>query len=198
MKRIIMHWSAGGYKASELDKEHYHIIFEDDGKKVFGKYPIEANAAGKITKGKYAAHTLNCNTDSIGLSMACMAGAVEGKTNGNQPMTQAQFDAMCREAAFLCNKYGIVVSPKTVLSHAEVQTNLGIKQRGKWDFSVLPFKPELKGAKACGDYARAQIQGYMTGYSPVQAGMFGGPSNALGWINSIANLIKSIAKIFGR
>src|SRR5690606_37547642 len=34
-------------------------------------------------------------------------------------------------------------------------------QRGKWDFTVLPFKPQLKGAPACGDYARARVRFYM-------------------------------------
>lgn len=166
MKRIIMHWSAGAYKASSLDKKHYHKIVEGDGKIVNGDIPIENNSAAyrkQNPKGAYAAHTLNCNTDSIGISMACMAGAVEGKTNGKNPMTQAQFESMCKLAAELCKKYKIPVTNKTVLSHAEVQTNLGIKQRGKWDFTVIPFKPELKGAAACGNYARDLIKSYMAG-----------------------------------
>ncbi|WP_143033001.1 hypothetical protein [Sinorhizobium sp. NFACC03] len=29
MSRIIAHWSAGAYRASELDKEHYHLIVGD-------------------------------------------------------------------------------------------------------------------------------------------------------------------------
>ena len=174
MKRIIMHWSAGAYKASSLDKKHYHKIVEGDGKVVNGDNSIESNSAEarkKNPNGAYAAHTLNCNTDSIGVSMACMAGAVEGKTNGTHPMTQIQFESMCKLIAELCKKYGIPVTNKTVLSHAEVQTNLGIKQRGKWDFTVLPFKPELKGAAQCGNYARDLIKAYMIGKPALVATM---------------------------
>lgn len=164
MKRIIMHWTAGAYKASSLDKQHYHFIIEDDGKVVKGVYPVSANAAP--IKGKYAAHTLNCNSDSIGVSMACMAGAVEGKTNGKYPMTEKQFEAMCKLCADLCKSYNIAVKPETVLSHAEIQTTLKIKQRGKWDFTVLPFQPMLKGHRPCGDYARARVQYYLDLMTP--------------------------------
>lgn len=158
MKRVIMHWTAGTYNVSALDKEHYHFIVSGDGVVVPGKWPVSANE--NPVKGKYAAHTLNCNTGSIGISMACMAGAEENKTNGKYPMTDVQFEAMCERVATLCFNYHIPITPKTVLSHAEVQTNLGIKQRGKWDFTVLPFKPKLKGAKVCGDYARERVLFY--------------------------------------
>ena len=50
----------------------------------------------------------------------------------------------------------MAVTPHTVLSHAEVQQALGIKQRGKWDISHLAFDPWGIGAKACGDIFRAQ------------------------------------------
>lgn len=46
---------------------------------------------------------------------------------------------------------------KTLLSHAEVQANLGIKHRGKRDISGLPFDPSVKGAKACGDLMRSAV-----------------------------------------
>ena len=158
MKRIIVHWTAGRYKASSLDRQHYHFIFEDDGNEVPGIYSVEANR--KPRKGAYAAHTLNCNTGSIGLSMACMLNATE-RDFGSCPMTEAQFEAMARKAAELAIQYGIRVTPQTVLSHAEVQGNLGIKQRGKWDFTVLPFRPGLKGATACGDYFRSRVISHM-------------------------------------
>lgn len=160
MKRIIMHWTAGSHKANDLDKKHYHVIFEGDGNIVYGSHAFLANKS-PLEPGKYAAHTLNCNSDSIGLAVACMLHAVENQTFGKYPMTEKQFEAMCKYAADLCKLFGIPVTEKTVLSHAEVQSNLGIKQRGKWDFTVLPFKPELKGAKACGDYMRTRVQYYM-------------------------------------
>lgn len=165
MKRIICHWTAGRNKASKLDRKHYHFIFEGDGSEVAGDLPVEANRAP--IRGPYAAHTRNCNSDSIGLSMACMLGAKEGGPYGSHPMTFAQFDAMARKAAQLCRRYGIPVTPQTVLWHAEVQHNLGIAQRGKWDATVLPFNG-LKGRKECGDYLRQLVSLYVRELHPRQ------------------------------
>ena len=30
MQRIIVHWTAGAHKASDLDKAHYHILIQGD------------------------------------------------------------------------------------------------------------------------------------------------------------------------
>jgi N-acetyl-anhydromuramyl-L-alanine amidase AmpD len=108
--------------------------------------------------GDYAAHTRGCNTGSIGVSLACMAGATETPFNaGKFPMTEKQWVAMIEGIAQLCKFYKIPVSPQTVLSHAEVQGTLGIKQAGKWDFTRLAFDPTVKGAKACGDRMRKEV-----------------------------------------
>lgn len=168
MKRIITHWTGGSYKANSTDKRHYHVIFEGDGKEVFGDHQISDNSSkhGNLKAGKYAAHTRMCNTDSIGLSLACMGGkGVTERNFGKYPMTEKQFEAMCDRAAYYCEMYKIPITNKTVLSHAEVQPNLGITQRSKWDYTVLPFKPELKGAKACGDYMRTRVQHYLNDYT---------------------------------
>jgi len=158
MKRIICHWTAGAHKANDTDLDHYHFVFEGDGTARKGHYPISANAAP--IRGKYAAHTYRCNTDSIGLSLACMTGAQPGK-HGRYPMTETQFLAMAKKAAELCKQYGIAVGPKTVLWHAEVSKNLGIAQRGKWDATELSFEPNVKGAAACGDFLRRQVRLFM-------------------------------------
>ncbi|WP_428412306.1 peptidoglycan recognition protein family protein [Pararhizobium sp.] len=144
MQRVICHWTAGHHKASEDDKAHYHILIEDDGDVIRGKPTIDLNAAP--AKKGYAAHTLNCNTGSIGVSLCCMALATESPFNpGKAPMTKAQWDKLAVVVADLCRFYGIPVTPKTVLSHAEVQGTLGITQRGKWDFTRLAFAPEVQG-----------------------------------------------------
>ncbi|MDX3929086.1 MAG: peptidoglycan recognition family protein [Shinella sp.] len=157
MDRIICHWTAGANKASSFDGEHYHILIEDDGKLVRGIPSIKLNEA-PVKKG-YAAHTLNCNSGSIGVSLCCMGGSTESPFNaGKYPMTQAQWDALTSVIAQLAKRYGIAVTDKTVLSHAEVQNNLGIAQRGKWDFTRLAFDPSIKGAKACGDKMRAEAK----------------------------------------
>lgn len=157
MSRIIVHWTAGNHQASADDREHYHLLIEADGKLVRGVPSIALNDAGGAKPG-YAAHTLNCNTGSIGVSLCCMAGAIESPFKaGTAPMTRTQWDALPRVVADLCRRYGIAVTPKTVLSHAEVQANLGIAQRGKWDIARLAFDPSVTGAKACGDRLRAAV-----------------------------------------
>jgi hypothetical protein len=155
MKRIINHWTGGTYKVSALDKKHYHVIIDGDGKWVKGDYTIEANEV--TSDNDYAAHTLNCNTGSIGISCAAMAGAKEKKTNGSYPLKEEQWEEMVRQNARFCIKYSIPVTAKTVLTHAEVEKNLGIKQRGKWDIAVLPFDESIVGAAAVGDKLRNDV-----------------------------------------
>lgn len=157
MQRIICHWTAGGHKATEFDRGHYHILIEGNGKLVRGIPSIKLNEAP--AKKGYAAHTLNCNSGSIGVSLCCMAGAKESPFDaGPQPMTRDQWDMLSSVVADLCREYSIPVGVTTVLSHAEVENNLGIKQRGKWDFTRLAFDPSVKGAKACGDRLRAEVK----------------------------------------
>ena len=117
---------------------------------------IDLNDA-PLKKG-YAAHTLNLNSDSIGVSLCGMAGAVESPFNaGRAPITQKQWDVLADVLAQLCRRYSIPVTRKTVLSHAEVQPTLGVTQRGKWDIARLPFDPSIKGAVAIGDKLRAAV-----------------------------------------
>ncbi|HEV7258917.1 MAG TPA: peptidoglycan-binding protein [Bosea sp. (in: a-proteobacteria)] len=155
LERIIVHWTAGSHRASGLDRSHYHILIEADGKLVRGTPSIAANGVG--ASGTRANHTLNCNTGSIGVALCCMAGAVESPFQaGSAPMTAAQWKALPPVLADLCRRYSIPATPKTVLSHAEVQGTLGIKQRGKWDISRLAFDPTVVGARACGDIFRSE------------------------------------------
>lgn len=156
MKRIIVHWTAGGHKASEFEKEHYHFLVEDDGKTVPGRWPVDANE--KPLKGKYAAHTLNANTGSIGVSLCCMRGATETPfSSGPSPMTKVQWDSMIHLVATLCREHKISVTPQTVLTHAEVSKNLGIPQKGKWDITRLSFDNSTVGAEAVGNRLRKEV-----------------------------------------
>jgi hypothetical protein len=165
MQRVICHWTAGNQRASTFDAAHYHLLIEGDGNLVRGLHPISANAAP--IRGNYAAHTRGCNTGSIGVSLACMRGAQESPFDaGPEPMTVVQWNALVEVLAALCTRYGIKVTPKTVLSHAEVQDNLGIAQRSKWDYTRLPFAPELRGARAIGDTLRREIQAKIDGEAP--------------------------------
>ena len=43
MQRIVCHWTAGGPKATNLDRQHYHILIEDDGDLVRGRFSVKDN-----------------------------------------------------------------------------------------------------------------------------------------------------------
>lgn len=157
MKGIIWHWTAGTHKANAVDKKPYHIIIEGDGKLIRGDYSIKDNEPP--AKADRAHHTLNCNTGYIGTSMAGMKDAKESPFSaGPYPITLVQWQTMSKVLADLCLRYGIPVTESTVLSHAEVEKTLGIKQRNKWDVARLPFDSTLIGAKAIGDEMRKEVK----------------------------------------
>ena len=157
MQRIIMHWSAGTHSVSALDRQHYHYVIDGTGIVSEGDHSPEDNL-GQLSPGKYAAHTLNCNTGSIGVALAAMGGAVEAPfKSGSWPITEAQINALAALCARLCARYGIPVTRRTVLSHAEVQPTLGIAQRGKWDISWLPGMSKPADPVSVGDHIRQLI-----------------------------------------
>lgn len=158
IKRVIAHWSVTKYAFNSLSAKHYHFMVDGDGNVKAGDHKPEANI--KPVSGKYAAHTFNCNAGSVGIACMAMLGAKSVSNYGAYPIKEPQFEAMCKKIAELCIKYDIAVSTKTVLSHAEVQSNLGIKQRGKWDIAVLPYMG-LTDARAVGDYMRDRVRAYM-------------------------------------
>ena len=159
MKRIVCHWTAGGHRASDLDKLHYHILIEKDGKLVRGAQSIADNVS--TSDGVYAAHTLGANTGSIGVAVCAMAGAVESPFSGGaSPMLEIQFRTMARVVAELCRFYQIQVTPRTVLGHGEVQANLGIAQKGKWDPLVLPWDTSM-GRTQVGNFLRSLVQNFL-------------------------------------
>lgn len=169
MKRAIWHWTAGAPGMIGVEADSYHEIVQPDGTVQPGTWPIEANRAP--IRGRYAAHTLNCNGDSIGISCDAMAGAQERPLVwGKTPLTEPQIAAMLRRTAHWCGVYGIPVSRKTTLSHAEVQTTLGITQRQKWDFAVLPGMTRVMDPVAVGDILRKRLVAMMAGMpAPVAA-----------------------------
>lgn len=159
MSRVILHWTGGSYTASSLDKEHYHFLIEGDGAVVRGLHPVTANQyIGGKSQDQYAAHTRGANTGAIGLSICGAGGSNEVPFRpGKFPIKEAQWQVAAEVTAQLCKRYGIPVTDKTVLSHAEVQRNLGIRQNGKWDISRLTFGKNLVTAKQTGDDFRARV-----------------------------------------
>jgi hypothetical protein len=164
MTRVICHWTAGRPRASDLDRAHYHILVEADGRLVRGHHDIEANVS--TADGRYAAHTRQCNTGSIGVSACAMFGARERPFDpGPSPLTRVQWETMAGVVSELCRFYRIPVTARTVLGHGEVEVNLGIPQLGKWDPMVLPWHPDLSRTEV-GDAFRALVQLALEGAAP--------------------------------
>lgn len=165
MKRIHVHWTAGGYTANSTDKAAYHILIEGTGNLVKGDKDIDANAAGSGKKP--ASHTLNANTGAIGVSICAMMGSHESPfVPGPCPITQLQWDVMIQVVAQLSLHYSIPVTATTILTHAEVQPNLGIKQKNKWDIVRLVFDPSKVGYKAVGNKMRVEVATARDGVAP--------------------------------
>lgn len=164
MARVIVHWTAGSYKASALDREHYHVLIEGDGTVAYGVHRIDANA--KPAREPRASHTRNCNTGSIGVSMCCMKDARERPFSaGPFPMTTQQWQAAVEVVAELCARYRIDVTPKTVLAHGEVQAVLQIDQRQKWDPMVQPWAPSTPRPQVMGQF-RASVSAHLSKVPP--------------------------------
>ena len=165
MERIICHWSGGTHRASALDREHYHLLIEGDGSVVFGDYEISDNES--VADNRYAAHTRNLNTGSIGVAVCAMLDARQVPFDpGKYPITEAQVQSLVREVARLAKGYGIPITRQTVLSHAEVQPTLGVAQAGKWDIAWIPGWKNATDPVAVGDYLRALISAEMSAPAP--------------------------------
>ena len=159
---IVFHWTAGQHKASGLDKSHYHYLVQGDGSIIPGTLKPEDNISA--TDGRYAAHTKGANTGRIGVAVCGMMGATERPFSaGAAPINWGQINALCGLLADLCKRYSIPVGRTTVLSHAEVQPTLGIKQNGKWDICWLPGMTAVGDPVAIGDRIRADVLKIMKG-----------------------------------
>lgn len=158
--RVIWHWTAGTHVVSGIDRSHYHFIISGDGTVVHGAHPPEANIS--TSDGSYAAHTRNCNTGSIGVAVAGMHGARERPFDpGAYPIRPAQIDALVGLTADLCRRYAIPVTPRTVMSHAEVEPTLGVAQAGKWDIAWLPGMAAPQDPIAIGNILRGRVLAHM-------------------------------------
>ena len=165
MQRIICHWTAGTNSPNDIDRKHYHVLIGGSGVVFNGDFKPEDNLSTR--DGTYAAHTLNCNTGSIGVALCGMAAAVEHPFSaGKHPITKVQWDRMVKLLADLCRKYKIAVTEKTVLTHAEVPFNLGIVQRNKWDIARLPWDNSVIGPRAVGNKLRREVLAALHGSAP--------------------------------
>lgn len=161
MKRMIIHWTGGSNRASNVDRKAYHFIIEGDGTVVDGNLKPEANL--NISSGDYAAHTRRLNTGSIGIGVAAMMDATERPfSTGSAPITEEQVTALVELCANLAETYNIPVTRRTVLTHAEVQPTLGVAQRAKWDIMWLPGLDGPQDPLVIGDQLRRRINAAVT------------------------------------
>ncbi len=159
MKRIIIHWSAGGYYPTDYEKEHYHFLIDKGGLIHNGKFKPEDNEICRV--GKYAAHTGGGNTGSIGVAFCAMAGFKSRNSAGNYPILKKQFESAVEFCAKLCKKYNISVSPQTVLTHYEFGVkNPKTTSAGKIDIIYLPPYPWVAQDEV-GSFIRSKIKWYM-------------------------------------
>lgn len=159
MKRIILHWTAGGYAPTAHEKECYHFLVDSQGGVHKGRYEPEANLS--VSTGRYAAHTGGGNTGSVGVAACGMAGFSSRSSVGKFPLTRKQLEAMFELTARLCKRYGLPVTSKTVMTHYEFgRQNPSTSSAGKIDIVFLPPFPEV-GAGAVGDFIRQKVKWYL-------------------------------------
>jgi hypothetical protein len=158
LSAIVVHWTGGNRKCSLLDRTHYHFIIDGDCKIFKGLFSVLSNARPFKRRTGYAAHALNFNAGSIGVSLCGMAGAKESPFQaGAYPITQEMWATAIQVVAECCIAYNIPVTPKTVLQHGEIQANCGVIQKGKWDVCRLPWAPQKSPKQVCDEF-REQVK----------------------------------------
>lgn len=160
INRVHWHWTGGNHIPSDFDRRAYNELFDNMGNLYDGGSPAQQQAfyqPGRVG----VSHTLNGNSNAIGLAIAAMGNASErgGKVEaGRFPVTWDAIDGMLERTAEHCRAFDIKVSPWTTLTHAEVQPNIGIRQNNKWDIRVLPDNlTTLIDARRAGDVLRKRM-----------------------------------------
>lgn len=158
MKRIILHWTAGGHFPNATDIEHYHFLIDKDGKVYNGIYKPEDNL--NCNDGKYAKHTGGGNTGSIGVAVCGMADYKGKLSDTKYPLTSKQVEKMFSLVAELCKKYNIAVTPDTVMTHYEFgKSHPNTSSFGKIDITILPPYLSVKPQQV-GDFIRKKVKWY--------------------------------------
>lgn len=158
VRGIVWHWTAGAKGFIELERKAYNALFSVTGDWIDGNSTIQEQVNYDWKNGVGASHTKSMNTGWIGASVDAMAGAQESPLKwGSNPITWTGIDAMLDWTMDVCEEYDIPVSPWTTLSHAEVEQTLGVKQRNKWDYKVLPGYTQSVDARMVGDILRDRM-----------------------------------------
>lgn len=159
MKKIIIHWTAGGAVPSLLDKEYYHYLVDNLGKIHEGFFNVTANEFCK--KGFYAAHTGGGNTGAIGVALCGMLDFKNRQNIGNYPITKIQFEAAMQLCASLAKKFNISVTKDSVLTHYEFgKSHPNTTSSGKIDIIFLPPYSWIE-QDDIGNFIRSKIKWYL-------------------------------------
>jgi hypothetical protein len=134
-------------------------VFDHEGNHYDGASPAMHQASYDWRRGIGVSHTRYCNTGVIGMAVAAMHGAKDYPKLkwGSYPMTWEGIDAMLERVIEYSIEYDIPITPWSVMTHAEVQETLGIKQRAKWDIRCLPGDTEVSDARIVGDRLRERM-----------------------------------------
>jgi len=103
--KIYLHWSAGHYGQFYAD---YHLNIDADG----------SIYATSDDLSEVKAHTWRRNTGSIGIAMACCAGATSNDL-GDEPPTEMQIECLAQMITVLCSCMEIPLDGAHVMTHAE-------------------------------------------------------------------------------
>ena len=109
---------------------------------------------------------------------------IEERKSRTDSSPGALLSEQMRAAQYMNSRYGIPITRATVLTHAEVQPTLGVRQRGKWDITWLPGMSAPGDPIDLGDVLRARIsaalgQGETVPMPTLQRGAEGEPVRRL-------------------
>jgi hypothetical protein len=155
---IYLHWAATPY--SWVRSGPYHTIISGDGR----LQRLHAYSSD------LPAHTWRRNSNAVALSCACMGGRPDPWTI---PPTEAQLEAMCREAAEVARSWGWTqadITLQRVMTHAEAAANRDGRRMHdnygpviwggtgeRWDFLQL----SRNGPPTGGDQLRERIRRWL-------------------------------------
>jgi len=159
VRGIVWHWTAGANGLIDLERKAYNFLHDTKGNTYDGFSTVSEQVMYDWRRGIGASHTKSMNTGWIGQSVDAMAGAKQTNpiTWGSNPITWEGIDAMLEKSAELVEEYDIPVSRWTTLSHAEVEPTLGIAQRWKWDYVVLPGDTVSRNPVEVGNVLRKRM-----------------------------------------
>jgi hypothetical protein len=160
LNRITWHHTGGNYKPNAVDLGAYHELIDGDGEAHAGRHEVLANASNaSMAAGTYAAHTRALNRGNIGLSVCSMVGGTWSNPRASRAYPRpAQIDTLVQRTAHYCRFFGIDPTRRNVLSHAEVEPTLGIRQKNKWDFDYQIRSVEARDPIAIGDELRQEVK----------------------------------------